>query len=485
MTFTTAKDFPHDFAWGAATAAYQIEGAVAEGGRTPSIWDTFAHTPGRIMNGDTGDIACDHYHRFAEDVTLMADMGLTAYRFSLSWSRVMPTGTGSLSDDGVAYYRRVLTALRERGIRPFVTLYHWDLPQELEDAGGWTTRATAEAFGEYARAAAEALGDLVDTWTTLNEPWCAAYLGYGSGVHAPGRTEPESALKAVHHLNLAHGLGVQALRSVLGDDVPVSVTLNPQVAVPVSDSAADRDAARQIDALSNRAFLGPMLEGAYPADFLADTAEITDWSFVQDGDLEAIHQSIDLLGINYYQTVHVSRNLGEGAAVRNDGHGDAAASPWIGADTVNFHAQPGPVTTMGWNIQPNGLRDLLRDLHRQYPDLPLAVTENGAAFADEVVVDGAGFEGAGAGVEGADGGGSGARRVHDEARTAYIRDHINAVGQALESGVDVRGYFVWSLMDNFEWAFGFDRRFGLFYTDYATQERLWKDSALWMQEFLH
>ncbi|MGF0117632.1 GH1 family beta-glucosidase [Promicromonospora sp. Marseille-Q5078] len=459
-----ARTFPADFLWGTATAAYQIEGAAAEGGRGPSIWDTYSRTPGRTRDGDTGDVACDHYHRWSEDVDHLARLGVGAYRLSISWSRVQPGGRGPLNAEGVAFYRRLLEALRARGVRPFVTLYHWDLPQELEDAGGWANRETAAAFAQYARHMAAELGDLVEAWTTLNEPWCSAYLGYGSGVHAPGRTEPATALAAVHHLNLAHGLAARAIREVL-PDAQVSITLNLHVVRPEDPSSdADADAVRTIEALANRAFLGPLLDGAYPADLLADTAHVSDWSFVHDGDLEAIRQPLDVLGVNYYSTVTVRRIAGDaggGERAANDGHGASSHSPWIGVTDVEFAEQPGPYTAMGWNIEPSGLTDLLLDLHRTYPGLPLAVTENGAAFDDELVVTDAG------------------RRVHDDRRVAYLHDHVDAVGAARDAGADVRGYFAWSLMDNFEWGYGYSRRFGILHVDYPTGERTWKDSAHW------
>ncbi|MFC7844338.1 GH1 family beta-glucosidase [Streptomyces sp. NPDC057382] len=456
------RTFPTDFVWGTATAAYQIEGAAREGGRGPSIWDTFSHTPGRTQDGDTGDAACDHYHRWAEDVEHLTRLGVGAYRLSLSWPRVQPGGRGPLNPEGVTFYRRLLDSLREHGIRPYVTLYHWDLPQELEDAGGWANRETALAFAEYARHMARELGERVEVWTTLNEPFCSSYLGYASEVHAPGRTEPAAALAAVHHLNLAHGLAIRAIR----EEIPgarTSVTLNLHLIHPADPaSPADADAVRQIDALANRAFTGPMLDGAYPDDLLADTAQVSDWSFVHEGDLEVIRQPLDVLGVNYYFTTLVRKLVGGGTPERADGHKTAGASPWVGVTDIEFLPQPGPHTEMGWNIEPAGMTRLLVDLHRRYPGLPLAVTENGAAFADEPVVDAAGR-----------------RRVHDARRVRYLRDHIDAVGAAVDAGADVRAYFAWSLMDNFEWAYGYSKRFGLIRVEYPTGERTWKDSAYW------
>ena len=289
--------FPDGFIIGSATASYQIEGAAHDDGRGPSIWDTFSHTPGLVVGGDTGDVACDHYHRWEDDLNLMADLGLQAYRFSIAWPRIQPTGSGAVNAKGIAFYSKLVDGLLQRGISPIATLYHWDLPQPLEDAGGWPVRDTALRFAEYAARTVEALGDRVDTWTTLNEPWCSAYLGYGSASHAPGRTEPAAALAAVHHLNLGHGLAVSEIRRAATNDPDVSITLNFHV--PRFDDNTGPEAARRVDALANRAFTDPILLGHYPQDLLEDTAAVTDWSFVRDGDLEAINQPIDFLGVNY------------------------------------------------------------------------------------------------------------------------------------------------------------------------------------------
>ena len=453
------SDFPESFVWGSATAAYQIEGAANEDGRGPSIWDTFSHTPGRTLNGDTGDVAADHYHRWQEDLGHIAALGLDAYRFSISWPRVRPGGSGPFNQAGLDFYSRLVDGLLERGVRPVATMYHWDLPQELEDAGGWATRETALRFQEYAAGIVEALGDRVHTWTTFNEPWCSAYLGYASGVHAPGRTDPAAALAAVHHLNLAHGLAGQVVRE-LAPAAQLSVTLNLHVIRPESDSAADRDAARRIDALANRAFLGPMLDGAYPADLLTDTATVTDWSFVHDGDEKLIAVPLDVLGVNYYSSTLVRAWDGVSPRSDADGHGQSAASPWVGADTVDFLPQPGPHTAMGWNIDPPALTELLLRLHREYPRQPLMITENGAAFDDVVSPDGT---------------------IQDDRRIDYLHRHIAAVASARAQGADVRGYFLWSLLDNFEWGYGYDRRFGIIRVDYDTQVRTWKQSAHWYQ----
>jgi beta-glucosidase len=466
MTTTPSgpRTFPADFLWGAATASYQIEGAVAEDGRGQSIWDTYSHTPGRILGGDTGDVAADHYHRTTQDVALMVDLGLHAYRFSLAWPRIQPTGSGAFNQRGLDFYSRLIDDLLAAGIDPVVTMYHWDLPQALEDAGGWPARDTALRFGDYAAKVVAAYRDRATVWTTFNEPWCSAFLGYGSGVHAPGRTEPASALAAAHHLNLAHGLGGRAVREALGDAATLSLTLNLHVVRPDDPSSAeDRDAVRQIDAVANRVFLQPVLEGAYPQDLLEDTARVTDWSFVADGDLATIHTGLDVLGINYYSTQRVRRYVPDHERIVADGHGASAVSAWVAAEAVEFLPQPGPHTAMGWNIDPSGMIELLGRIHAQYPGLPMMVTENGAAFDDEVAPDG---------------------RVHDAGRLDYLHGHIDAVGAAMDAGADVRGYFVWSLMDNFEWAYGFSRRFGVVRVDYDTLERTWKDSAYWYAELI-
>jgi beta-glucosidase len=456
--------FPDDFLFGSATASYQIEGAADEDGRGPSIWDTFSHTPGKVWNGDTGDVADDHYHRLEQDLDLMAELGLEAYRFSIAWPRIQPTGRGPANEAGLAFYERLVAGLIARGIRPIATLYHWDLPQALEDEGGWANRATAEAFADYARIVGKRLGDRIAVWTTLNEPWCSAYLGYGSGAHAPGLMDGATALAAVHHLNLAHGLAISALREVVTNDPGYSITLNLHVIRP--HGATGAEAARRIDGLANRVFLGPLLDGEYPADVIADTAEVTDWSFVRPGDLELIRQPISLLGVNYYSTVTVEMWDGVSPRIKADGHKDMGGTPWPGSEHVEFLVQPGPYTAMGWNIDPSGLEDLLVALHEAYPSLPLMVTENGAAF-DDVVTDEA------------DG-----PAVHDVERVDYLRRHFTAAHRAMGRGVDLRGYQVWSLMDNFEWGYGYSKRFGIVRVDYETQERILKDSALWLRELI-
>ncbi|KQV14259.1 MULTISPECIES: GH1 family beta-glucosidase [unclassified Kitasatospora] len=455
--------FPQGFVWGAATAAYQIEGAAAENGRTPSIWDTFSHTPGKVANGDHGDIAIDHFHRFRDDVRQMAEIGLTAYRFSISWPRVQPTGRGPAVESGLDFYRALTDELLAHGITPVATLYHWDLPQHLEDLGGWPHRDTAYRFADYAALAAEALGDRVTTWTTLNEPWCSAFLGYGSGVHAPGRTDPADALKAAHHLNLGHGLAIGALRANLPADAQLAVSLNLHAVRPHSAHPDDLEAARRIEAVGNRIFTSPMFKGRYDDDLLADTAHLVKWDeLVQDGDLAEISRPIDLLGLNYYNPTVVSSAANAKDLPRQDGHGASAHSPWPGSEDVAFHLANDNVTAMGWPIDPTGLSDSLFALHHEF-GVPLLVTENGAAFEDEAGPDGS---------------------VHDPERTAYLRDHLAAISEAIAGGADVRGYFLWSLMDNFEWAYGYEKRFGIVHVDYDTLVRTPKSSARWYADVI-
>ncbi|WP_353808655.1 GH1 family beta-glucosidase [Agromyces sp. SYSU T00194] len=451
--------FPDDFTVGVATAAYQIEGGARDDGRGPSIWDTFSHTPGRIRDGSTGDVAIDHYHRLESDLDDLARLGVDAYRFSVSWSRVLPTGAGRANRAGLDFYERLVDGLLARGIRPALTLYHWDLPQALEYEGGWTSRETAFRFGEYADLVGRALGDRVDTWMTLNEPWCAAFLGHASGVMAPGRTDPVAALRAAHHLNLAHGLGMQALRPHAHDGAQLGVALNIQVPRGVGDDAGTAE--QRIDDTANQSFLGPMLRGAYPAGLRERTTELTDWSFVRDGDLDQIRQPLDFLGVNYYSTLRV--RLWDGVTERStaDGH-MPGASPWVGAEDVEFLPQDPPYTAMGWNIAPEALAGILRGLSAEFPDLPLAVTENGAAFDDVVRPDGT---------------------VDDADRIDHIGAHLTAIHDCLRDGVDVRGFYLWTWIDNFEWGHGFVPKFGIMRVEDGSLARIAKRSFDWYSAF--
>ena len=432
-------EFPRGFLWGAATAAYQIEGAAQEGGRTPSIWDVFARTPGKVRHGDTGDIACDHFHRWEGDLDLVASLNLGAYRLSLAWPRLQPGGRGTLCRNAVDHYKRLLDGLTARGVTPMVTLYHWDLPQELEDEGGWTVRSTAERFGEYCELVAAALGDDVPMWVTLNEPYCSSFIGYLEGRHAPGVRDLGAAVAASHHLLLGHGRALAALRaaSVQGE---VGITLNLSSSWAADDGdPASVAAAQRVDGRENRWFLDPLFRASYPQDMVELQSVATDMAFVQDGDLAAISAPLDFLGVNFYERHFVSPDP-------SDPRG------WI--------KQPdaGPLTAGGIGIHPDGLREVLVRVSREYTDLPLYVTENGAAFDDYVDPEGG---------------------VDDEERVAFLDGHLRAVAAAIEQGADVRGYFVWSLMDNFEWAEGYSKRFGIVYVDYRTQERIPKASARW------
>ncbi|MCP3783958.1 GH1 family beta-glucosidase [Micromonospora sp. A3M-1-15] len=449
----TELRFPEGFVWGAATAAYQIEGAVAEDGRAASIWDTFSRTPGKVFQGHTGDVACDHYHRYADDVALMADLGLRAYRFSVAWPRIRPDGTGPVNPRGLDFYDRLVDALLDRGIDPIVTLYHWDLPQALEDRGGWTARETTEHFADYALAVHQRLGDRVRTWTTLNEPWCSAYLGYGNGVHAPGGRDAGAAFRAVHHLLLGHGLAARALRAA-GAEV-VGITLNLADVQPAdAGSAADAAAVRLVDGLQNRIFLDPLTGAGYPDDVLAHVGRIVEPDFVRDGDEKVIAAPLDLLGLNYYAPTYVAGRAG-----------GAGSSAYPGTEGgVEFLPPVGPLTDMGWMIEPAGLTRLLERVAADYPGLPLIITENGGAFPDRNT------EGTGS--------------VADTDRVAYLDGHLRAVHEALARGVDLRGYLVWSLLDNFEWAEGYRKRFGIVHVDYLTQRRTPKESARWYQEVI-
>ncbi|GAA0258020.1 GH1 family beta-glucosidase [Saccharothrix mutabilis subsp. mutabilis] len=440
---------PATFRWGVATSAYQIEGAVHEDGRGPSIWDTYCRTPGMVHEGDNGDVACDHYHRMPEDVALIGSLGVDTYRFSVAWPRVQPGGKGPANPAGLAFYDRLVDELLGRGVDPWVTLYHWDLPQELEDAGGWPERDTAYRFADYSMLVFDALSDRVRTWTTLNEPWCSAMLGYYEGRQAPGRQDFEAAIHAVHHLLLGHGLATQRMRAAAPAPTEFGITLNMAHASPATDSEADREAARRADGLSRRIYLDPLLRGHYPVDVVEDLAARSVKLPVNDGDLEIIRQPIDVLGVNYYSSHLFSGVDEQGRTTDADGHPVDR--------TVRFGR---PVTAMDWEIVPEGFTKLLVQISDEYPGVPMVITENGAAFDDTLT----------GGV------------VQDDDRIEYLASHIAAVAAARSRGADVRGYFAWSLMDNFEWSYGYAKRFGLVHVDYDTQVRTPKSSALWYRD---
>jgi beta-glucosidase len=448
-TSRSTSTFPVGFSWGTATAAFQIEGATHVDGRTDSIWDTFCRVPGAIANGDTGDTACDHYRRMPDDVALMADLGLDTYRFSVAWPRVRPDG-GAPNPAGIDFYSRLVDTLLANGIKPWVTLYHWDLPQTLEDAGGWTNRDTAYRFAEYTSTVHDALGDRVPTWTTLNEPWCSSFISYGVGVHAPGRTEPRAAVAAIHHLLLAHGLGTEVLRDSGAEQVGITLNLAP-FSAEQPDDQADADLVRCLDGLQNRVFLDPILRGSYPADVADHLAPFGLGDHIRDGDLALIGAPIDVLGVNYYMTTHVE------AKPPTPGHERREAIRWaVGVEAARHVSRGLPRTAMGWEIEADGLRRLLVRLHNEYPGTPLVITENGSAWDDTVGPDG---------------------EVDDPERVEYLLAHLAAVHAAIEEGVDVRGYLAWSLLDNFEWSYGYSKRFGLVRVDYDTQLRTPKSSA--------
>ena len=432
--------FPADFVWGAATAAYQIEGAVRDDGRGESIWDRFTATPGKIVGGDTGVVACDSYHRYREDVRLMRDLGLNAYRFSIAWPRVLPEGRGRVNTLGLDFYDRLVDELLDNEIEPFVTLYHWDLPQPLEDRGGWPVRETVDAWEEYTEVVAARLGDRVHHWITLNEPWVASWLGYGTGQDAPGRTSEADAVAAGHHLLLAHGRAVEVLRrDVRGAEVGITIDVVP--IHPLTASEADANAARQEDALRNRWFLDPVFRGDYPAEALARRGTLLPPFAAED--LRTISAPLDFVGINYYQRQVVRANPRDG---------DPAVVSLEGVER----------TGMGWEVYPKGLHELLVRLHDTYDVPPIYITENGAAYPDTRL------------------NGS----VPDPERASYIERHLEAVARAIGDGVPVAGYFVWSLLDNFEWSRGYSQRFGIVYVDFATLERVPKSSYRAYRDFI-
>jgi beta-glucosidase len=441
-----AGAFPSTVRLGAATASFQIEGAVHADGRGESIWDRFCRLPGAVANGDTGDIACDHYHRWESDLDLMAELGLECYRFSIAWPRVQPDGRGRANAAGLSFYRRLAEGLLDRGIEPIATLYHWDMPQALQDAGGWGERATAERFAEYAAIVADELGDAVSQWITHNEPWVVAFLGHAHGTKAPGVRHWPTALRASHHLLLSHGLALQALRAALGDLAEIGIALNQFPIHPAGPSEADRDATRRMDGHLNRWFLDPLLRGAYPGDMLDCYESLYGPpASVRDGDLALIRQRIDFLGVNYYHPQRI-----------------AAAPADLPLQARQVPAPP-PTTAMGWEVDPGGLHDVLLRLRRDYGPLPVYITENGASFDDPPAFNGC---------------------VEDPERTAYLQGHLAALARAVADGADVRRYCVWSLLDNFEWEEGYDKRFGIVHVDFDTQARVPKRSALWYRDFI-
>ena len=440
----TRKDFPADFRWGVSTSSFQIEGAGHEDGKGESIWDRFCSEPGRIRDGGNGLVACDHYHRYPQDLEMAKALGVNAYRFSIAWPRILPQGRGAVNEAGLAFYDRLVDGMLKRGLDPWCTLYHWDLPQALQVQGGWTSRDTVTAYLEYADIVTRRLGDRVKHWITHNEPWCSCMMGYWEGVHAPGGTSLADAMQACHHVLLSHGQAIPLIRkNVPGADIGITLSLHPITAA--SDSEQDQEALKRHDGLRNRWFLDPLHGRGYPADtleLLGDTAPR-----VESGDLEAIATAADFLGVNYYFP----------EMVRDDPAGGPTHASLIERDGVER-------TGFGWEVSPQGLVDLLTRIQRDYNPAVIQLTENGSTFEDELTPEG---------------------RVHDKERLSYLQRHLAALRQAMDAGVPVKGYFAWSLLDNFEWAEGYLRRFGLAYVDYATQRRTLKDSGLWYGHFLN
>ncbi|HCM28789.1 MAG: beta-glucosidase [Treponema sp. GWB1_62_6] len=438
----SSTSFPDDFLWGSATASFQVEGAAREDGRSESIWDRFCRIPGKVHAGDNGDVSCDQYHRYPEDIALMKKLGIKAYRFSVAWPRIVPGGTGETNPAGIAYYKRLIAALLEAGIEPVLTLYHWDLPQSLEDSGGWTNRATAEAFAEFARTCYREFGPSVRRWITLNEPFCAAYLGYLYGTHAPGIRDAGTAYRAVHHLNLAHGLALKAFRET-GLPGEIGIVWNLSTPRPATRRPEDRRAAERIIDHDTRMFTDPVLGKGYPASVVAERSIALP---IESGDMALISRPIDFIGLNYYNERPVS--------------GDAD-DPRVVLDEPSCER----VTDMDWPVVPEGLLRQLRWITTEAGGIPLYITENGSAERDAPVLEA-----------------GGKRRVHDTDRIAYLRLHLDACARAIAEGIPLKGYFVWSFIDNFEWAFGYSKRFGIVYCDYATMERIPKDSFYYYRD---
>ena len=438
-----AKQFPDDFIFGVATSSYQIEGATKEDGRGASIWDAFCNMPGRVYKGHNGDVACDHYHLWEQDLDLIQALGVDAYRFSLAWPRIIPNGVGAVNPAGLDFYDRLVDGMLERGLQVFPTLYHWDLPLNLAGYGGWTDRDTAEAFAHYASVVMQRLGDRFDTVTTFNEPWCACHLSHLLGIHAPGEKNMVATLRSIHNMNLAHGLAVQAIRAERAD-IPVGIVLNAMSISPASETKADVDAAERRFQFDNGVFFGPIFNGAYDKEF---SEELGEHLPIETGDLEIINQPLDFWGFNYYTPVKVT---------------DAKTQSSIFPHTKNVTASPrNDRTDIGWEIGAFGLSQLLTQVYKRYDLPPVYITENGACYNTEVGDDG---------------------KVHDVERTNYFNEHISECAKVVEAGIDMRGYFAWSLMDNFEWAEGYKMRFGLVHVDFDTQVRTIKDSGYWYSE---
>ncbi|MDW7738676.1 MAG: GH1 family beta-glucosidase [Bacillota bacterium] len=442
----TPSLFPDGFLWGTATASYQIEGSPSADGKGESIWDRFSHTQGNIWNGDTGDVACDHYRRFEEDVKLMADLGLNAYRFSLSWPRIFPSGFGKPNEKGLDFYRRLVDQLHSRRIKPAITLYHWDLPQALQDRGGWNNRDTARYFADYATHMFNRLDLPVDLWITLNEPWVVAVLGNAFGIHAPGNNDFNLALQAAHNLLIGHGLAVKNFREADRGKEEIGITLSLQPVHPATDSEADLEAARISDGFMNRWFLDPLFKGSYPRDLFDIFSRLYTLPETVEKDAAIIAEPIDFLGINNYTRVIV-----QSSGVEDSFMGNPVNPP------------DSEYTDMGWEVYPRGLYELMTRIHREYGPLPLYITENGAAFPDEIGKDGT---------------------IGDQRRIDFLKKYLQECWNAIEEGVPLKGYFVWTLLDNFEWAYGYSKHFGIIHVDLETQKRTLKNSAMWYKDVI-
>ncbi|WLR53355.1 GH1 family beta-glucosidase [Bacillus tianshenii] len=430
-------NFSKDFIFGTATSSYQIEGAVRDGGRTPSIWDTFSEIPGKVLNGDTGEIACDHYHRLEEDVELIKSLGVDSYRFSIAWPRIFPK-EGEYNPEGMEFYRELSIKLREAGIKPFVTIYHWDMPQWAYEQGGWVSRNSVQWFKEFAEKCFIELNDYVEMWITHNEPWCAALLGYHQGVHAPGHKNMDEAVRAAHHIMLSHGEVVKLYKEELKLHKAIGITLNLSPVYAASESQNDQLAANNFDGYLNRWFLDPIFKGKYPTDMMNLFSKyVHSYDFIQPGDMELISYPCDFLGINFY-----NRQLIE----------FSSAADFLFTPAYSDYPKSG----MGWDISPKEFKELIYRLRKEYTELPIFITENGAAFDDVLEEDGS---------------------VHDHERVGYMEQHIKAVGELNQEGFNIAGYYLWSLLDNFEWAFGYEKRFGITFVDFKTQKRYLKDSA--------